>query len=280
MADDPDDAEKARPTSRKPPRRTTLAFTRLASRVKHTMKCYVIGDVHGCLSELAALSESLPLEPGDTVVFLGDYIDRGPESKGVIDYVIRWRGRGEQKTVFLRGNHEDMMLSYMGLSGNHGDAFLMNGGLATLASYGVAAPARSSPGAGDGQRLLAALPPEHVAFYMGLDLWYFVDDFLCLHAGINPARSWDEQTGEELIWIRHEFIANRHTLPQTVLFGHTPMKEVFFDLPYKIGLDTGLVYGNALSCLEVTGRMLYQVRKGRRQVSVTDMTGRWERSGR
>ena len=104
------------------------------------MKCYVIGDVHGCLPELASLVESLPLERGDTVVFLGDYIDRGPDSKGVIDYLLELRKRGEQTTVFLRGNHEDMMLSFMALSGHHGDAFLLNGGVATLASYGVAAP--------------------------------------------------------------------------------------------------------------------------------------------
>lgn len=239
------------------------------------MKCYVVGDVHGCLSELASLVESLPLERGDTLVFLGDYVDRGPDSKGVIDYLAALRGRDEHKTVFLRGNHEDMMLSYMGLSGRHGDAFLLNGGLATLASYGVGAPT-ASPGAADRQRLLAALPPGHVEFLVRLDPWYFVDGFLCVHAGINPGRAWDEQIGEELIWIRHEFIVNPHTLPQTVLFGHTPMREVFFNLPYKIGLDTGLVYGNALSCLEVTGRTLYQIRNGAHEVSVTDVSRHWD----
>ncbi|MDE0355125.1 MAG: metallophosphoesterase family protein [Deltaproteobacteria bacterium] len=242
------------------------------------MKCYVVGDIHGCLSELASLVESLPLEHGDTVVFLGDYIDRGPDSKGVIDYLADLRGRDEHQTVFLKGNHEDMMLSYMGLSGRHGDAFLLNGGLDTLASYGVGAPTES-PGAADGQRLLAALPPGHVEFLVRLDPWYFVDGFLCVHAGINPGRPWDEQIGEELIWIRHEFIVNPHPLPQTVLFGHTPMREVFFNLPYKIGLDTGLVYGNALSCLEVTGRTLYQIRNGAREVSVTDVSRHWERIG-
>ena len=242
------------------------------------MKCYVVGDIHGCLSELASLVESLPLERGDTVVFLGDYVDRGPDSKAVIDYLADLRRRDEYKTVFLRGNHEDMMLSYMGLSGRHGDAFLLNGGLETLASYGVAAPTRS-PGPVDGQRLLEALPPEHVEFFMRLEPWYFADGFLCVHAGINPQRSWDEQIGEELIWIRHEFIVNAHDLPQTVLFGHTPMREVFFNLPYKIGLDTGLVYGNALSCLEVTGRTLYQIRNGAREVSVTDVSRHWERIG-
>ncbi len=240
------------------------------------MKCYVIGDVHGCLPELASLVESLPLDRGDTVVFLGDYIDRGPDAKGVIDYLLELRKRDEQRTVFLRGNHEDMMLSFMGLSGNHGDAFLMNGGVATLASYGLAAP-EARPGAADSQRLLEALPPDHVEFLLRLEPWYFFGGFLCVHAGINPGRSWEDQVGEELMWIRHEFIVNPHTLPQTVLFGHTPMKEVFFNLPYKIGLDTGLVYGNALSCLEVTGRTLYQIRHGKRETFVTRVDHHWER---
>lgn len=239
------------------------------------MKCYVIGDVHGCLDELSCLVASLPLEKGDTLVFLGDYIDRGPHSKGVVSYLTDLDRQGKQKTVFLRGNHEDMMLSFMGLSGRHGDAFLLNGGMATLASYGVEAPA-GSPTAADGERLLAALPPEHVEFFMRLEPWYFVDGFLCVHAGINPRRTWDEQVGEELIWIRHEFIMNPHPLPRTVLFGHTPMQEVLFDLPYKIGLDTGLVYGNALSCLEITGRTLYQIRHGGREVRVTDVARRWK----
>ena len=240
------------------------------------MPCYVIGDVHGCLDELSTLLQGLPLERGDTLVFLGDYIDRGPDSKGVVDHLIALRRQGAHKTVFLRGNHEDMMLSYMGLSGRHGDSFLLNGGLATLTSYGVATPSGPLTEA-DGQRLLAALPPDHAEFFLRLEPWYFVDGFLCVHAGVNPRRAWEDQDGEELIWIRQEFIMNPHELPQTILFGHTPMKEVFFNLPYKVGLDTGLVYGNALSCLEITGRTLYQIRHGHRDVSVTDVAHHWQR---
>ena len=237
-------------------------------------RCYVIGDVHGCPAELAALVEALPLEREDTLVFLGDYIDRGPDSRGVVDF-LAGLGR-ERKTVFLRGNHEDMMLSFMGLSGRHGDAFLMNGGLETLASYGVAAPA-GSPTPADGERLLAALPTHHAAFFMGLEPWRFMDGFLCVHAGVNPERSWEQQAGEELLWIRDHFIFSPHSLAETVLFGHAPMKEVFFDLPYKVGLDTGLVYGNALSCLEVADRTLYQIRRGSRRVSVTEVGHHWSK---
>ena len=92
------------------------------------MHCYVVGDIHGCPDELACLLEALPLEPADRLVFLGDYIDRGPDSKGVISYLIEWQRKGKQEIVFLKGNHEDMFLSYLGLAGRYGEMFLFNGG--------------------------------------------------------------------------------------------------------------------------------------------------------
>lgn len=120
------------------------------------MKHYVVGDVHGCLAELTHLIESLPLDHSDTVVFLGDYIDWGADSRGVIDYLLTIREQGKQKVVFLRGNHEDMMLSFMGISGHHGDAFLLNGGVAKLSSYGILAPV----GPSGSQALLEAASSE------------------------------------------------------------------------------------------------------------------------
>jgi serine/threonine protein phosphatase 1 len=168
-----------------------------------------------------------------------------------------------------------MMLSFMGISGHHSDAFLLKGGVATLANYSIAVP-EGPPGRSDDQRLLEALQPDNVEFFMGLEPWYFMDGFVCVHAGVNPERSWNDQVSEELIWIRHDFISKPHALPRTVPFGHTSMKDVIFNLPNKIGLDTGLVYGNTLSCLETTGRMHYQISHGRRKVSVTDVSAHWE----
>ena len=234
------------------------------------MKAYAVGDIHGCLAELVALVESLPLDSDDTLVFLGDYIDRGHESREVVDFLLRFRARTAAKVVFLRGNHEDMMLSYLGLSGRHGDMFLLNGGVATLKSYGIDAK-RSPYPLEDGRRFVHHLPEEHIRFFENLELHYFIDDFLFVHAGVQPLRSWPEQDGEALLWIRHEFITNPHKLPYTVVFGHTPMQSVFFDLPHKIGLDTGLVYGNLLSCIELTEHCLFQVARGKRKVKITDV---------
>lgn len=219
---------------------------------------YVVGDVHGCLEELERLLDACAPGSDDTMCFLGDYVDRGPSSKGVVDRVLRLRNEGTN-CVFLKGNHEDMFLSYLGYPGRYGDSFLANGGEATLASYGL----------GDLPSALVAerLPPSHVEFFRSLQLQACFGEFLCVHAGINPLRSLEDQTEEELLWIREEFILARHRLPYTILFGHTPQREVFLHLPFKVGLDTGVVYGNKLSCLELGGKDVIQIQRGGRRAA-------------
>ena len=234
------------------------------------MLCYVIGDIHGCPDELARLIEGLPLEPSDRLIFLGDYIDRGPDSKGVITYLIEWQRKGEKEIIFLKGNHEDMFLSYLGLPGRYGEMFLFNGGGATLASYGVS-PRDATP-----EHILSVIPQEHLVFLQELKTYYLQDPYLCVHAGIHPSRPLIHQLEEELLWIRDEFILNPHSLPYTVLFGHTPQRDVFFHLPYKIGLDTGLVYGNQLSCLEINEKVLYQIGRGGKTVKRRIVRDQWE----
>jgi len=234
------------------------------------MTSFVIGDIHGCSNELRYLVEALPVRPDDEIIFLGDYIDRGPDSCGVISYLINLRDRlGENRLVFLKGNHEDMLLSYLELSGQHGNMFLHNGGKATVESYGVAADDSS------GDRLLAAIPPDHVAFYQALVNYYVTQSYFCVHAGVNPLKSLAQQTDEDLLWIRHPFLYSSHELPYTVLFGHTPQHSVLYDLPYKIGLDTGLVYGNMLTCLDTGEKVLYQISRGQRRVKKISIRQKW-----
>lgn len=233
------------------------------------MPSYVIGDIHGCLEELARLMESLPLKSSDRLIFLGDYIDRGPDSMGVINYLLGWRNRQDVDMVFLKGNHEDMFLSYIGLSGNHGDAFLFNGGNATLASYGIS-PTESAA------RISSAIPASHLEFFDSLKAFFTVDSFLCVHAGVHPRKTLGQQSEEEMLWIRESFIHHAHSLPYTVVFGHTPQRDILFHLPYKIGLDTGLVYGNQLSCLEVTERNLFQIKRGQKVVSQKNVNAYWK----
>jgi serine/threonine protein phosphatase 1 len=234
------------------------------------MRCFVIGDIHGCPNELRYLIEDLPLESGDRLVFLGDYVDRGPDSKGVVSYLLELQKNAAYDFIFLKGNHEDMFLSYLGLPGQYGDMFLFNGGKVTLESYGLPTT-NSAP-----DERLARIPPAHLDFYKNLRNYYIAAPFLCVHAGIDPLKPLEDQTESDMFWIRNQFIYRSHMLPYIVLFGHTPQNDVFYDLPYKIGLDTGLVYGNKLTCLETQKKMLYQINRGKKTVRQTPILKSWD----
>ena len=216
-------------------------------------RLFAIGDIHGCVDELTAMLSTIAPVRGDTVVFVGDYVDRGPAARDVVEVLLELR-RGSAEYVFLKGNHEDMMLSFLGLPGHYGESFLFNGGAPTLESYGVP----------EGALALEWIPADHVDFLKTLATSYLHPPYLFVHAGISPLRQLEEQSVEDMLWIRQEFIFQPHRLDATVIFGHTPMRDVMVDLPYKLGIDTGLVYGGKLSCVEFTEGVLYQVARGSR----------------
>lgn len=232
-------------------------------------RIFAIGDVHGCPDELAALlkhlEESEGVQDKDLVVFLGDYIDRGPDSKGVIDTALEFRAKFPNTARFLKGNHEDMLLDFLGFGGRLGHAFLYNGGLETIQSYGISVFAPP-------EEMTAALPPEHFKFLCELESVLVVNEkYAFVHAGLNPLRDLDAQNDSDVFWIRDEFIANVHNFDLTVVFGHTPYKEIFIHLPYKIGIDTGLVFGNKISCIELTSGKVIQVDKDETKAKVTQL---------
>jgi len=215
------------------------------------------------VDELAVMLSAIAPVQGDTVVFVGDYIDRGPAAREVIDLLLELR-RGTAEYVFLKGNHEDMMLSFLGLPGHYGESFLFNGGAPTLESYGVP----------EGGPVLERLPADHVDFFKTLATSYLQPPCLFVHAGISPLRQLEEQSVEDMLWIRQEFIFNPHQIAATVVFGHTPMRAVMVDLPYKLGIDTGLVYGGKLTCVEFKEGVIYQVGRGSRQVKAQSLATR------
>lgn len=227
-----------------------------------TPRTYVVGDVHGCVDELNRLLDAIAPGIDDTICFLGDYVDRGPSPKGVIARLLQLQREGP-RCIFLKGNHEDMFLAYLGYPGHYGDAFLSNGGETTLASYRIQGAC--------GRAAAECLPNGHLDFLLRLEVQARLGDYLCVHAGIRPTRALTEQSEEDLFWIREDFILSEHPFPVTVLFGHTPQREVLLHLPFKIGLDTGLVYWNKLSCLELGEGRLLQIRRGEREVRSTSL---------
>jgi serine/threonine protein phosphatase 1 len=226
-----------------------------------TGRLFAIGDIHGCPDELGVILNAIKPVHGDTVVFVGDYVDRGPSAHDVIELLLDRERQGGAEFVFLKGNHEDMMCAFLGLPGNYGESFLFNGGSATLDSYGVTE--RELPEA------RGHIPDSHIDFVKRLATSYLRPPYLFVHAGVVPALELEEQRVEDMLWIRQEFIFSPHKLGSTVIFGHTPMRAVMVDLPYKLGIDTGLVYGGKLSCIELTEGVLYQVARRGRQAKTS-----------
>ena len=210
-----------------------------------TEKIFVIGDIHGCQAHLERMFEILPINSNDRLIFIGDYIDRGPDSEGVVSMVESISHRYPQ-TVCLMGNHEQMLLDF--LSGEEPSLFLYNGGKTTLESYGC----------NDVEYAKAYFPDNHLTFYHNLLLYYETEDYIFVHAGLRPNIPLKEQNSTDLLWIRDEFYASRFTFPKRVIFGHTPFSEPMVRKD-KIGIDTGAVYGNKLTCLELPDMKFYQV---------------------
>jgi serine/threonine protein phosphatase 1 len=199
---------------------------------------YAIGDIHGCLDKLKALLSKIDADPArDELVFLGDYIDRGPSSYEVVDYLIQLKKR-MPNTVFLKGNHEEMFTQY--LSGIDRHLFVMNGGQATLESY------MKNKAHADG----SLIPSDHLRFFSSLRLYYQTDDYIFVHAGMREDVPLELQRSEDLLWIRDTFISSDYDFGKPVIFGHTPFNNPLVQ-PNKIGVDTGAVYGNRLTCIKL-----------------------------
>jgi serine/threonine protein phosphatase 1 len=212
-------------------------------------KIFAIGDIHGCISHLDKLMAQLDIDAGeDALIFVGDYIDRGPDSKGVIDAILDIR-KNIRNVVCLSGNHEDMFLNYC-LDGRDEDLYMKNGGIHTLASYGFSR---------EGTEELI-LPESHREFFSTLRTYHETDDYIFVHAGLRPGIPLQQQDREDLLWIRFEFINSPYDFDKTVVYGHTPisLNKPLIDRN-KICIDTGAVYGGKLTCIELPEMKIYQV---------------------
>lgn len=192
-------------------------------------KYVAIGDIHGCLQSLNGLLKKLEEHRDGRFVFVGDYIDRGPDSSGVVDRLLEFREK--QECVFLRGNHEQMLLD--AYFNDRLDMWLMNGGKSTLSSYGATYDN-------------ITVPDDHLEFYKSTQMYYETEDYFFVHAGLSPAKTIaesleDEQEVQEFLWERSHLNAFETAWEKTIVFGHTPRPHPIRK-PKMIGIDTGCVY--------------------------------------
>lgn len=219
-------------------------------------RIYAVGDIHGRLDLLTAMIARIRADlaarphPRPLIVFLGDYVDRGPDSRGVIETLLGLR-QGEIPTAFLLGNHDRYVISYL----EEPDWYDLTyhwladnlGGAQTLASYGVAGASAAHPAA-TRDPFAAAFPASHRAFLDSAALWLRHGAYVFAHAGIRPGVPLAEQDPEDLVWIREPFLASAEDFGFKVVHGHTIAKAVEHH-PNRIAVDTGAFRTGVLSCV-------------------------------
>lgn len=221
---------------------------------------YAIGDIHGRADLLSKLLDKVMTHAAmqtvteRVVVCLGDYVDRGSDSKGVIDILLD-RHLPATELVCLLGNHEQLMLDFLGDPAAIGPMWLRNGGLETLASYGVGfdptAP-RLAALESAGVRLAHQLPPRHKAFLQGLKLHHREGDYLFVHAGLAPEVPLAEQNDSDMLWMRDPFLETPAEYGFAVVHGHTITAEPEWRA-WRIGIDTGAFSSGRLTALALIG---------------------------
>ena len=216
---------------------------------------YVVGDVHGCLEPLVRVQRLIDEDrakshPERTVeIYLGDYIDRGPDSAGVVSTLIA-RAR-DANAVFLRGNHDQMLLDFLD-GADCLEQWRALGGTATLLSYGVAASLlmRSAPTEVVRDALNENMPPEHRIFYDQTGSYMQVGPYLMVHAGIRPGVGLEDQKTADLLGIRQDFLQHDGDFDFIVVHGHTPVEAPELRRN-RINIDTGAFATNRLTCLRI-----------------------------
>lgn len=221
---------------------------------------YAVGDVHGRLDALGLLLHDLaedalaarPAQP-PLLIFLGDYVDRGPDSRGVVELIQKARRWPRFEVRALKGNHEEALLQFLE-DPDFGPIWFDNGGGATLLSYGVAPPlkAESEAWARARDEFAAALPIAHKRFFENLELMIVQGDYAFVHAGVRPGVPLAEQAEHDLLWIRQEFLQARRPFEKMIVHGHTPAESAQLT-PVRLGVDTGAYVTGVLTAVRLQG---------------------------
>jgi serine/threonine protein phosphatase 1 len=224
-------------------------------------RIYAVGDIHGRLDLLDQMLRMIEADDGErasaarrTLIFLGDYVDRGPHSRGVIETLLNGTPAGFE-VICLKGNHEDLLLRSIMAEPMALLSWAGNGGLETLASYGVLREGREEAPLRTGEiadALGAAMPPAHLAFFRELELSVSFGDYFFVHAGIRPGVPLTSQDEQDCLYIREPFLSHRGSFGKVVVHGHTPVREPEVR-PNRIGIDTGAFFTGHLTALRLEG---------------------------
>lgn len=220
-------------------------------------RLYAVGDIHGRLDLLRDLYARIEQDSQDSdgpsvIIFLGDYVDRGPDSAGVIDFLLD-EIDPRFAPVFLKGNHEDLWRRFLDQP-EVGPAWFATGGVMTVVSYGIreGLAGQSADFPAIAARLRDAMPAAHHAFLDGLALNHRSGGYVFAHAGIRPRVPVERQDPEDLMWIRREFLSAGDFGGLCVVHGHSQVTEAV-DLPHRISVDTGAYHSGRLTCAVLDG---------------------------
>lgn len=233
------------------------------------MRTFVVGDIHGRCAQLLNLLDMLPRDPqSDTLVFLGDLIDRGADAPGCVDHILKLCRESPERVICLRGNHEQMLLDFLE---GHTSIWLtpVTGGERTFEQYtGHPVRARTEADVEEMRRLFEEkFPPEHLAFMQSLPFYYEDEHAIYVHAGLDEGKHPSESSPMSLLWMRDmDFYKNYRGKP--CVFGHTPTpllplrgrlgRHGIYISHSAVGLDTGYNHQSPLSCISLPDFNLYQ----------------------
>ncbi|MDZ4254119.1 MAG: metallophosphoesterase [Sulfuritalea sp.] len=222
---------------------------------------YAVGDLHGRLDLLTAIQARIAADARRRaatrrlLVYLGDYVSRGAHSRAVVDRVRSWRPEGFEP-IWLKGNHEDLLLRFLGGENDAGKHWFDYDGLDTLADYGVAIADRRARDDASvialRERFAAALPAEDLAFFRDLRVSYRAGDYCFVHGGVRPGVRLEQQRDHDCMWIRKSFLDSDLEHGAMIVHGHSisPQPEVRHN---RIGIDTGAYRSGVLTCLVLDG---------------------------
>ena len=221
------------------------------------MNIFAIGDIHGCLGELISLHKKILTHDkfdvkNDLIIYLGDYIDRGRDSKGVIDQIIKLQ-KNNIRTINLMGNHDEFMIDFLFNKKNNIENWLNFGLDQTIRSYGIEVVDFIKDGFSDDiiddlrNIFLEKMGEEHANFFRNLELSFTLEKYLFVHAGIDPKKKLEDQSKKDFLWSRsREFFHKDFKAEKIIVHGHTPEPNTVNDL-YRINIDTGCYFSGKLS---------------------------------